>query len=46
MDYIDYKSANIKASTMESLSQFKEAHKEMPFFIYIFFHIIPFLSAS
>ena len=27
MDYIDYKSANIKASTMESLIQFKEAHK-------------------
>ena len=27
MDYIDYKSANIKASTMESLIEFKEAHK-------------------
>ena len=27
MDYIDYKSKDIKASTMESLIKFKEAHK-------------------
>lgn len=27
MDYVDYKSADIKASTMESLIKFKEAHK-------------------